>query len=597
MGRIIPRVEEITIEGFREAFRNIVKLKEDSGLRAILNNPPDLFERAKLYGVQFRNGSWGWASNIWHRSAAGTVVVEKDLDLKYEHRLLMLRVLEHILAQGPLIQVDAVLGKPKTKAEMHCRLYCDPQFPDIAYRWSQICFPGDPEAEPDVELFCIPHYLGNPNIPGTNEMLRVLRFPHHNYSIVTCSSYQGEVKKGFLSHWIYHVYRRGGTGEHASLKEFTVRRVDGSERRIVMCIWALTGAGKSTHGFYVFNEDNAKTYQKLFGVNPLSYVRDQVIKNDDVVAVFRDQVIGSEKGSWTKTEDIDEAQVAIWRAANSPRALHENTEFNSEGNPCFKGVLFQYFGTPNRNARSVFFLEDTGYFNGDVASSGPLNVAVFISPGYFTDYAWVKINDSAFAAKVLADGRSIGHPAQSRELTGLIRFESRYCLPFTIGVRSTEHVVRFYEFLKEREESGDPIEVYQLNTIGGIGTRYRWVRQRINGGEIDVPEPIFELDKDGLRKPAGGVRPTIEETQLFLLQAVRGAVDYEPHPIWGWKVLVPVRVEGISEERLRELNPLTYRSMSEMIKLLKAQVKISKIYLDKQCPDLPGFIYNAMDFS
>jgi hypothetical protein len=49
MGRIIPRVEEITIEGFREAFRNIVKLKEDSGLRAILNNPPDLFERAKLY--------------------------------------------------------------------------------------------------------------------------------------------------------------------------------------------------------------------------------------------------------------------------------------------------------------------------------------------------------------------------------------------------------------------------------------------------------------------------------------------------------------------------------------------------------------------
>jgi phosphoenolpyruvate carboxykinase (ATP) len=120
------------------------------------------------------------------------------------------------------------------------------------------------------------------------------------------------------------------------------------------------------------------------------YVRDQVIKNDDVVAVFRDQVIGSEKGSWTKTEDIDEAQVAIWRAANSPRALHENTEFNSEGNPCFKGVLFQYFGMPNRNARSVFFLEDTGYFNGDVASSGPLNVAVFISPGYFTDYAWLK---------------------------------------------------------------------------------------------------------------------------------------------------------------------------------------------------------------
>lgn len=63
-----------------------------------------------------------------------------------------------------------------------------------------------------------------------------------------------------------------------------------------------------------------------FGVNPLEYVKDQVIKNDDIVAVFEDRVIGSEKGSWTKTEDVDESQITIWRAAMSPRALHENTE-------------------------------------------------------------------------------------------------------------------------------------------------------------------------------------------------------------------------------------------------------------------------------
>ncbi|HIE14973.1 TPA: hypothetical protein EYP70_06845 [Candidatus Bathyarchaeota archaeon] len=185
---VIPRLEEITIEGFKETFRKIVKLKESSGITAILNNPKDLFERAKLYGTRYKNGSWGWASNIWHRSASGSVVIEKNSKLKKEHKILMLRVLEHILAQGPLIQVDAVLGKPGTKAEMHCRLYCDPQFPDIAYRWSQLCFPGDPNIEPDVELFCIPHYLGNPVIPETGKMLRVLRFPHHNYSIVTCSS-------------------------------------------------------------------------------------------------------------------------------------------------------------------------------------------------------------------------------------------------------------------------------------------------------------------------------------------------------------------------------------------------------------------------
>ena len=593
---VIPRLEEITIEGFKETFRKIVKLKESSGITAILNNPKDLFERAKLYGTRYKNGSWGWASNIWHRSASGSVVIEKNSKLKKEHKILMLRVLEHILAQGPLIQVDAVLGKPGTKAEMHCRLYCDPQFPDIAYRWSQLCFPGDPNIEPDVELFCIPHYLGNPVIPETGKMLRVLRFPHHNYSIVTCSSYQGEVKKGFLSHWIYHIYKRGGTGEHASLKEYTVKKVDGKEKRIVMCTWALTGAGKSTHGLYIFDKNNSKIYIERFGINPLDYVKDQVIKNDDIIAIFKDQVIGSERGSWTKTEGIDETQVAIWRAANSPRALHENTEFRPDGNPGFEGKLFQYFGMLNRNARSVFYLEDTGYFNGDVSSSAPLNVAVFISPGYFTDYAWVKINDEAFAAKVLADGRTIGHPAQSREIAGLVRFVARYCLPFTMGVKPTAHIVRFYEFLKERKAKGDPVEIYQLNTTGRIGTGYKWVKRKIHGCELKIPEPIFESTPDGLRRPIGGTTPTIEETQLFLLQAVRGAVKYEKHPIWGDKVLVPTDVDGLKKERLKELNPLSYRTLDEMKRLLKAQIELSKLYLNKQCPDLPSKIYNAMDF-
>lgn len=36
-------------------------------------------------------------------------------------------------------------------------------------------------------------------------------------------------------------------------------------------------------------------------------------------------------------------------------------------------------------------------------------------------------------------------------------------------------------------------------------------------------------------------------------------------------------------------------SMDEVKKLLKVQIRLSKICLDKRCPDLPGFIYNAMD--
>lgn len=595
MTLIIPKLEELTPEKFKETFRKILEVKRKAGLKPIHDNPPDLFERAKLYGTQYKNGSWNWASNIWSRSAANTVVVEDESQLQYEHKLLMLRVLEHILAQGPIIKVDGYVGKPGTKAQMHATVYVDPQFPDIAYRWKELIFPAPPDEKPDIEVFVIPHYLGNPMIPGTNKMLMVMRFPHQNFSIITASSYQGEVKKAVLTHWIFHVYKKGGTGEHASLREFTVKRTDGTWKRIVMCVWGLTGTGKSTHGLYVWTPRNAKIYMENFGINPLEYVKDQTIKNDDIVAIFEDKVIGSERGSWTKTEDLNPEQEAMWNGAMSPRALHENTEFDENGYPSFKGELFQYFGAPNKNSRSVLYLEDTGYFDGDVASSGPLTTAIFLSPGYFTDYAWIKIVDEAIAAKVLADGRTIGHPAQAKEVIGKVRYVARYARPFTMGVTNTAHVVRFYQYLKKRKEEGNPIEVYLFNTTGRIIAKYEWKEKKLGDKTIMAPEPVL-VEVEGIPKAIGGTRPTIEETELFILQAVRGAVEYEPHPVWGEKVLVPKKVPGIKPERLKELKPTTYLSMGEFKALLKAQIIESKYYLDKDCPNLPKEIYNAMDF-
>jgi len=211
------------------------------------------------------------------------------------------------------------------------------------------------------------------------------------------------------------------------------------------------------------------------------------------------------------------------------------------------------------------------------------------------DYAWLKINDPAFAAKVLADGRTVGHPAQSLEGVGEEKFVSRYCLPFTMGVGSAKHVNRFYEFMKEREGTDNPVEVYQLNTTGRVGAVYRWVQIEINGEKLEVPRAIFSMQR-GKMRPVGGTGPSIEETELFLFQAARGAVKYEPHPIWGDKVLVPVEVPGLSKERLAELNPFTYRSIDEMKKALRAQIEMSKYHLSVQCPGLSSEILSAMDF-
>jgi len=215
----------------------------------------------------------------------------------------------------------------------------------------------------------------------------VMRFPKHRFTIITTSSYQGEVKKAVLAHWIYHVYLKGYTGEHASLREFTVKTVRGTWKRIVLAIWGLTGTGKSTHGLYVWTRRNSKKYVEKFGINPLDYVRDQVVRDDDIIAICGDRVYGSERGCWTKTEDLTPEQEALWNATTSSNALHENTEFDENGNPSFEGRVFQYFGMPNRNSRSVIRLEDAGYFDGEAVSSGPLTTAVFLTPGYFINYA------------------------------------------------------------------------------------------------------------------------------------------------------------------------------------------------------------------
>lgn len=585
---------DITIGSFREIFGRIVRQKTDAHVAAVQDNPSDLLERAKSYGTQFANGSWGWASNIWSRSAAQSVVIDSEADLKPEHRQLMLSVLEQVLCV-PLIKVDANLGQPGSRAEMRCRLYCDPRFPDIAYRWRQLNFPGNPDAAPDAELFVLPSYLENPNVPGTGDMLRVLRFPGEGYTIVTVSSYQGEVKKGFLSHWIRHVYLAGGTGEHASLKEFKVKRPDGSTRKVVLCCWGLSGSGKSTHGLYIVDANIARTFRQQFGVDMLEFVGDQVLKNDDIVGIFPDQVVSPESGAWTKTEDVSESQIGIYRAAMAPHALHENTEWDENGNVSFAGEILQDHGKLNRNARTVLRMADTGYFDGNVDSTAPLNMAVFISPGYTCDYAWVKIADPDLAAKVLADGRTVGHPAQSRKGVGEQKFETRYCMPFTIGVSNAEHVNRFHDFLLARQGTDDPIEVYQFNTTGRVGAEYEWVVEQVNGSSVRMARAKFET-VNGRIRPVGGVGPTIEETELFLHQAARGAVTYEPHPVWGRKVLVPVEVPGLSAERLAQFNPFTYRPVSEMHKLLQSLVEVSKLNLDAQCPGLKPEIYHGMDF-
>jgi len=590
---LIPPIEKMSIEAFIEAFHRIIEFKRARGLKGFYDNPPAevLRKQAEFYGERYANDSLGWTSNIWSRSKANTAVVDDDSELKFEHKLLMRSALEYVLAPNPLIKVDGTYGQ-NPRVKFHCRLWGDARYPDLPLRWRELVYDADPTKKPDMEALLLPGLWTPATMPGSDGKvpLFIIRFPEHWFTLVTVSSYQGEWKKMALTHWIYYVYLKGGTGVHAGTRQFTVKDVNGRWKKVGMLVWGLTGSGKSTHSMYVFDRSNAKFYKDR-GVDVLSLVKEQLIKNDDIVALFDDCVLGSEKGAWTKTEDVDERQVAIFKAGMSPRALHENTGFDEEGNPNFLDTTLQYRGLPNRNARTVMYLADMEpYFDGSVDIDFPPTMGIFISPGYLTDYAWVKIADINFASAVLAAGRTVGHPAQSTEGIGEEKFVPLYN-PFIVGkrARNADHTHRFRDILLKRKEAAEkgaePFELFLINTTGRIGTDYR-----IEEGRA---KPVF-IEKDGKKKPVGGTGPTIEETELFLLQAARGAVKYEPHPIWGEKVLVPVEVEGIPKKRLEELDPFNYRSHDEMKRLLKAQVERTEEVFTKEVQELDEDIFKAM---
>jgi phosphoenolpyruvate carboxykinase (ATP) len=594
MGVFIPSLEKMTIEAFIESFHKIIEYKKAHGLKAYHDNPPYevLRKQAEFYGENYKNGSLGWASNIWSRSQANSAVVEDSGHLDSQHKLLMRSALEYILAPNPLIKVDGALGHhPRVK--FHCRIWTDSRYPDLPLRWRELVYPADPSGKPDMEMLVLPGLWAPATMPGTKTPLFVIRFPEHWFTLISVSSYQGEVKKGALTHWIYYVYLKGGTGVHAGTKQFVVKDVNGKWRRIGMLVWGLTGSGKSTHSMYVFDKSNADWF-KNHGLDVLSLVKEQKIKNDDIVALFEDCCLGSEKGAWTKTEDVNERQIAIYKAGMSPRALHENTGVGEDGYPNFMDEILEYRGLPNRNARTVMYLADMEpYFDGNIDIEFPPNLGIFISPGYLTDYAWVKIQDIDFAAAVLAAGRTVGHPAQSTEGIAEEKYEPLYN-PFIAGKSATnsDHTYRFKEILLKRKEraekkKGEPFEIFLFNTTGKVGTKYVMDKGKA--------KPVFE-EIGGRRKAVGGTGPSIEETELFILQAARGAVKYKPHPIWGEKVLVPDEVEGLPKSRLAELDPFTYRSRDEMIALLKMQVEATEEVFRKFIPGLDDSIFKAMRF-
>lgn len=590
----IPSYDRMTIQAFIDTFHAILEWKKSIGQKAYYDNPSyeALLKQASFYGERYANGSWGWASNIWSRSPSMTSVVEDDSDLTEQHKYFLRSALEYVLAPNPLIKVEGVYGQNR-RVRFHCRIYGDARYPDLPLRWRELVFPADPNEQPNMEALMLPGMWCPATMPDGKTPMFVIRFPEHWFTVLMTSSYQGEWKKMALTHWIYYVFLKGGLGVHAGAKEFEVKTPDGRWRRIGMLVWGLTGSGKSTHSMWVFDERNAQPFLER-GIPVLEIVRNQFIKNDDIVALFEDCALGSERGAWTKTEDVDESQLLIYQAGMSSKALHENTGMGEDGRPNFLDTTLHYRGAPNRNARTVMYLDDMRpYFNGSIDMEFPPTTAVFISPGFLVDYAWVKISDADLAAAVLAAGRTVGHPAQAAELVGKERFVPLYN-PFIIGKRArrSDHVHRFHQFLlnrleKHKKSGEDPIECYLINTTGRIGTEYEWV----NG----VAHPVFE-EKGGVKRPVGGTGPTIVETALFLLQATRGAVKYKPHPFWGEKILVPVEVPGIPKERLAQLDPFNHRSEDEMRRLTYQLIERTEEVFAKEIPGLDKKIAYAMRF-
>ena len=147
------------------------------------------------------------------------------------------------------------------------------------------------------------------------------------------------------------------------------------------------------------------------------------------------------------------------------------------------------------------------------------------------------VNMAGHSAAVLSSDEirnRINNPVGTKLLSDIAYGKKTVVITFDDLTRPTPVNVVAPLVIEELKKAG--IKDENILFIGSYGNHRIMtqieVRKKLGDKMFLVPEPVLVKDEKGVPKPVGGTNPTIKETELFLLQAVRETVDYGPHPVW-----------------------------------------------------------------
>lgn len=520
----------------------------------------ELEDFATNYGIRTQHGSLAFSSNVRCSSLPLTVyvgskeVTQKSLNPSQSEILRNLPStlvkVHHYAKKVPFACVEKQMCNNESFG-FHCTLFtslCKKDSVRLPFLWGQSLFNLSQKRGQKLHLVCIPEWPA--------EQRQTIVFPEIGVTYVLGSDYFDEIRKGFLRMAMWFAKANGMLALYGGAK--LVSCSDEKDKRIKnygALFIGPSGTGKTTHLV-----DNLTLNRKEEGVE---------IVQDEVVFLRKyNQILGTEKTLWARTEGLDSRlRPLLWRAALNRQTNFENVIVDHQGRLDFQD------STLTNNGRALVQMQDlgqqvnpirpplsgTGGEDVDLPSIEKLDgLKIFIMAKLNTVVPPICKLEPYQAAALFILGESISDDCGDARIV-----RTPASNPYLIG-NAEEETERLLNLIKNNKEK---IETYLINT-GSVGES--------------------QSKEHGKKRKSKPKRIEIQDFSSIGKAIFKGNIKWEKSH--HWHVLVPKTIENAHLDKYKLENFYS----SDKIKEVISKLRIERQKYLKSFPKLPTCIKKAV---
>ncbi len=502
----------------------------------------ELEDFATNYGIRTQHGSLAFSSTVRCSSLPLTVyvgskeVTQKNLSPSQREILKNLPStlvkVHHYARKVPFVCVEKRMCNNED-FNFHCTLFTSLYKKDsirLPFLWGQTLFNPSQKRGLKLHLICIPEWPA--------EQRQTIVFPEIGVTYVLGSDYFDEIRKSFLRMAMWFAKTNGILALYGGGKLVTC--FDEKDKRIKnhgALFIGPSGTGKTTH-----LADNLTLNGKGEEVK---------IVQDEVVFIRKySQVLGTEKISWVKIEELDShLQPLLWRAALNRKTNFENVIVDHQGRLDFQDP------TLTNNGRALVQIQDLGQqantARPDVhreAGGEDINLPSIEKLDSFKIFIMTKLNTVVHPVCKLEPYQAVALFMLGESVCGdgeddpIVRTPASN--PYLIG-NAEEEVQGLLNFI---ENNRGKIEVYLINT-GSVG---RSQSKECRKKKKSRPKKI-----------------EIQDFPVIGKAIFRGNVKWEKSCCW--QVLVPKTIENSNLDKYKLENFYSSDKIKEAVSKLRME--------------------------